>query len=450
MATSTRKEDKQDERAQDAADEQASNEQAEKQQDDADAAATANGQPDGEASDDDQPDAESDDSAEQAQDEKPQGEASGEDDSDEEPQDANDESPAGKPIDVPGEASLEVEFNTYPANSYAHDDLGFEEDDLIEIYRNMLLQRRFEERCRQMYQRQKISGFLHLYIGQEAVSTGSIQAIGLGEDTVITAYRDHGMALAMGMEPDACMAELFGKETGVSKGKGGSMHFFDAERRMFGGHGIVGAGVPLGAGIAFAHKYRGDDEICLCFFGDGAVNQGAFHEAANLAGLYDLPVVLICENNQYGMGTHIDRAMAESKVYRHAVSYDMPGSVANGMDVFSVNKAVRDHVEMAREGQPSLLELKTYRYQGHSISDPAKYRAEGELEGQQEQDAIARLHKYMLDEDLASEDALDEIDDEVKQETKDAIEFAEESDLPDEEAIYDDVYSEDDYPFLMR
>jgi len=413
------------------ADETASEETAsEEKQDAAEAPAATNGHPDGEAAE-----------AESASGEASAGE--------------QEEAPSLEEIqaasEVPSEpVTLELEFPTYPGDRFTHDELDLGDEQVVEMYRNMLLQRRFEERCRQQYQQQNISGFLHLYIGQEAVSTGAVAAIRHGEDSVITAYRDHGLALAMGLDPGECMAELFGKETGVSKGKGGSMHFFDAERRMFGGHGIVGAGVPLGAGIAFAHKYRGDDEICLCFFGDGAVNQGAFHEAANLAGLYDLPVVLICENNQYGMGTHIDRAMAESKVYRHAVSYDMPGGVANGMDVFSVNKAVRDHVEMAREGQPSLLELKTYRYQGHSISDPAKYRAEGELEGQQEQDAIARLHKYMLDEDLASEDTLDEIDDEVKQETKDAIEFAEESDLPDEEAIYDDVYSEDDYPFLMR
>ncbi|PSQ78537.1 MAG: pyruvate dehydrogenase (acetyl-transferring) E1 component subunit alpha [Bacteroidetes bacterium QH_8_67_23] len=351
--------------------------------------------------------------------------------------------------EVPGEpVTQELEFPTYPAESFTHDELGFEEDEVLAMYQNMLLQRRFEERCRQQYQQQNISGFLHLYIGQEAVSTGSVNAIRHGEDSVITAYRDHGLGLAMGLDPGACMAELFGKATGTTNGKGGSMHFFDREKRFFGGHGIVGAGVPLGAGIAFAHQYRGDEEVCLCFFGDGAVQQGAFHEAMNLAGLYDLPVVMICENNQYGMGTHIERAAANPDLYQHAHSYDLPGAVANGQDVFSVNKAVSDHVEMAREGQPSLLEVRTYRYQGHSISDPANYRAEGELEAQQANDAIIRLKKYILDEDLSDDDTLDEMDEEARQTVLDAIEFAEESDLPDESALYENVYAEEDYPFL--
>ena len=356
--------------------------------------------------------------------------------------------PPGGAFEVPESKKIEVEFGTFPGDSYKHDDLGIDDGRVVEMYRNMMLQRRFEERSRQMYQRQKISGFLHLYIGQEAVSTGSVEAIRFGEDTVITAYRDHGLGLAMGISPNACMAELFGKAEGCSSGKGGSMHFFGREQRMFGGHGIVGAGIPLGVGIAFAHKYRGEDNVCLCFFGDGAVNQGAFHEAANLASLYDLPIVLICENNQYGMGTHIDRAMAESDVFKHAVSYDMPGGVANGMDVFSVNKALQEHVEMARNYQPSLLEVRTYRYQGHSISDPAKYRGEGELEERKSHDPIVRLQRYIVDNELGTDEELDEIDDEVTQEVKDAVEFAENSDLPPEEAIYEDVYSQKDYPFL--
>ena len=358
------------------------------------------------------------------------------------------DSPPGGSFDVPESEKIEVEFGTFPGDSYKHDDLGIDGGRVVEMYRSMMLQRRFEERSRQMYQRQKISGFLHLYIGQEAVSTGSVEALRPGEDTVITAYRDHGLGLAMGISPNACMAELFGKAKGCSSGKGGSMHFFSREHRMFGGHGIVGAGIPLGVGIAFAHKYRGEDNVCLCFFGDGAVNQGAFHEAANLASLYDLPVVLICENNQYGMGTHIDRAMAESNVFKHAVSYDMPGGVANGMDIFSVNKALQEHVEMARNYQPSLLEVRTYRYQGHSISDPAKYRGEGELEEKKSHDPIVRLQRYIVDNELGTDEELDEIDNEVTQEVKDAVEFAENSDLPPEEAIYDDVYSQKDYPFL--
>ncbi len=361
------------------------------------------------------------------------------------------EAPSAEPIAVPDEVVRDAwSFETYPADTVAHDDLGLGEDDLLGMLRTMLLQRRFEERCRQMYQRQKISGFLHLYIGQEAVSTGVVRGIRLGEDSVITAYRDHGLALAMGMDPGVAMAELFGKKTGCSKGKGGSMHLFDAERRLFGGHAIVGAHVPLGAGIAFAHKYRGEDNVCLCLLGDGAMQQGATHEAMNLAGLYDLPVVFLCENNQYGMGTSVERAAAEPDLFKHAVAYDMPGALVNGMDAFGVTKAVRDHVEMARGGQPSLLEVRTYRYQGHSISDPAKYRAEGELEERRSQDPIVRMQRYLTENDFASDDEINALDDEMKQTVLEAIDFAEESDFPPKEALYDDIYVQDDYPFITN
>jgi len=316
------------------------------------------------------------------------------------------------------------------------------------MLRNMLLQRRFEERCRQMYQRQKISGFLHLYIGQEAVSTGSVYGIRLGEDSVITAYRDHGIGLAMGMDPGVCMAELFGKKDGCSRGKGGSMHFFDASKRMFGGHAIVGAHLPVGAGVAFAHKYRGEDNVCLCFFGDGAMAQGAYREALNLAGIYDLPIVFICENNQYAMGTAVDRVQAEPDLFKHGRSFDMPCSLASGMDVFSVNRAVKDHVALARDGQPSMLEIRTYRYQGHSISDPAKYRQEGELDARKSEDAIVRLEQYIVNQGVATDSEIETLDEEIKQEVLDAIEFAENSDFPDDDAIYDHVYAQEDYPFI--
>ena len=365
------------------------------------------------------------------------------------PEDVGTAEEEAPPIEVPDEAiRLEVDFETYPAGAFTHEDLDLSGDDVQAMYRSMLLQRRFEERCRQQYQKQNISGFLHLYIGQEAVSTGSVAAVRLGEDTIITAYRDHGMALAMNLDPKACMAELFGKETGVSRGKGGSMHFFSEEQRLFGGHAIVGAHLPLAAGIAFAQKYREEDTVCLCFFGDGAVQQGAFHEAFNLAGLYDLPVVFVCENNRYGMGTSIERAAAEPDLFKQAVGYKMPGALVNGMDVFSVNKAVRAHVDLAREGQPSFIEIRTYRYQGHSISDPASYRAEGELDRYKGQDPIIRLQKYMVENDFTEEDALAEIDEEIKQEVLDAIDFAEESDLPPEEALYEHVYAQEDYPFI--
>jgi pyruvate dehydrogenase E1 component alpha subunit len=352
-------------------------------------------------------------------------------------------------INIPdGPITETIEYRTYPADRFTHEELSLGDDDLMPMLRNMLLQRRFEERCRQMYQRQKISGFLHLYIGQEAVSTGSVYGIRLAEDSVITAYRDHGMGLAMGMDPNACMAELFGKKTGSSKGKGGSMHFFDAEKRMFGGHAIVGAHLPLGAGIAFAHKYRGEDNVCLCFFGDGGMAQGAYREALNLAGIYDLPIVFICENNQYAMGTAVDRVQAEPDLFKHGRSFGMPCSLASGMDVFSVNKAVKEHVDMARDGQPSMLEIRTYRYQGHSISDPAKYRKEGELDARRSEDAIVRLEQYIIGAGIATDSEIETLDDEIKQEVLDAIDFAENSDFPDDDAIYDDVYAQKDYPFI--
>ncbi|NBC01011.1 MAG: pyruvate dehydrogenase (acetyl-transferring) E1 component subunit alpha [Bacteroidetes bacterium] len=352
------------------------------------------------------------------------------------------------PLDLPDALEFEQTFKVYRGGTIKHDELGFDTDTLLRIYRNMLLQRRFEERSLQMYRKQNISGFLHLYIGQEAVSTGAMQSIDVGEDTVITAYRDHGMGLAMGMDPNACMAELFGKKDGCSKGKGGSMHFFSKEKRMFGGHGIVGQHIPVGTGIAFAHKYRGDGKVCLTFFGDGAVGQGAMHEAANLAGLYDLPIVFVIENNEYAMGTAVHRAFADPDLCKQAVPYGMPASIVDGMDVFSVTKAMRDHVAMARQNQPSFVEVRTYRYQGHSVSDPANYRTKGELDQKKGEDAIIRLKSYLVQHDLSTNEALDDIDDEVKQQVLDAIDFAENSPLPDLEAIYEDVYTQDDYPFL--
>jgi len=353
-------------------------------------------------------------------------------------------------INVPeGPIEETVSFDTYPADSFEHEDLGFDDDDVLELLRNMLLQRRFENRCRQMYQQQKISGFLHLYIGQEAVSTGSVNAVEIGEDSIITAYRDHGMGLAMGMTPEECMAELFGKETGCSKGKGGSMHFFDEEKKMMGGHAIVGAHIPLGVGIAFGHKYRGDGNVCLCFFGDGAMHQGAFREACNLAGIYELPIVFVCENNQYAMGTAVDRAFSKPDLFKHGYNFDFPSSLASGMDVFSVNKAMQDHVtKYARKGQPSLLEVRTYRYQGHSITDPAEYRAENELDERKSQDAINRLQDYIISRELATEEDIDAVDEAAKETVKDAISEADAADFPDSEAIYDHVYAQEDYPFV--
>ncbi len=339
-------------------------------------------------------------------------------------------------------------FETYPAGAYTHEELGLSREDLLAIYRNMLLQRRFEERAAQMYGKQKIGGFLHLYIGEEAVSTGSAWSIKIGHDSVITAYRDHGIALALGMTANECMAELFGKIDGCSRGKGGSMHFFKAEKKFFGGHGIVGGHVPLGVGIAFAHKYREDGGVCLTFFGDGAMGQGAVHEAMNLAALYKLPIVFIIENNQYAMGTAVWRAFANTEFYRYAASYNMPGALVDGMDVFSVIKAVRKYVALAREYQPSVLEIRTYRYRGHSMSDPAKYRTKEELEAKKKEDPIIRLKSYLLQHGLSTNEELDTIDAEVKKEVQASVEFSEKSPYPPLASIYEDVYVQPDYPFL--
>ena len=354
----------------------------------------------------------------------------------------------GQAVLVPERYTIEVTFDTYLADAYTHEDLDLSTEDVLDMYRNMLLQRRFEERSAQMYGKQKIGGFLHLYIGQEAISTGTARALNLGHDTVITAYRDHGIALALGMDTNACMAELFGKVDGCSKGKGGSMHFFSKEKRLFGGHGIVGAHIPVAVGIAFAHKYKEDGGVCVGFFGDGAMWQGSFHEASNLASLYKLPVVLVVENNQYAMGTSVERAAAEPDLYKQSVSYAMPSAVVDGMDVFSVCKAMRDHVAMARNFQPSFVEIRTYRYRGHSTSDPQKYRTKEELASKKDQDPILRLKSYLLTNDLADNDTLDAIDEEVKQEVNASVEFAENSPFPPLEAIYENVYSQEDFPFL--
>ncbi|WP_457651382.1 pyruvate dehydrogenase (acetyl-transferring) E1 component subunit alpha [Rhodocaloribacter sp.] len=351
-------------------------------------------------------------------------------------------------VDIPKSITVNRTFKTYRAGQFGHEDVGLSEERVLAMFRNMLLQRRFEERAAQMYGKQKIGGFLHLYIGQEAVSTGAVNAIRIGHDSVITAYRDHGHALALGMTADECMAELFGRIDGCSRGKGGSMHFFSAKHRFFGGHGIVGAHVPVGTGIAFAHKYQADDGVCLTFFGDGAVGQGAIHEASNLAALYELPVVFIVENNQYAMGTATTRAFAETMFIKHALSYHMEASLVNGMDVFAVCKAVQDHVAMARDFKPSLLEVRTYRYRGHSMSDPGKYRTKEELERKKHEDPILRLKMYILEHKMADLDALDAMDEEVKEEVRRSVEFAENSPFPPLESIYEDVYTQKDYPFL--
>jgi len=346
------------------------------------------------------------------------------------------------------ESDAAVEIVPFSDEELSHDSLGLSRDQIIGMYRSMMLQRRFEERAAQMYGKQKIAGFLHLYIGQEAVSTGSAEAIRIGEDSVITAYRDHGIGLALGMEPNACMAELFGRQDGCSRGKGGSMHYFSKDLRLFGGHGIVGSHIPIGTGIAFAHKYKEDGGVCLCFLGDGAVGQGAFHEAVNLASLYDLPIVYIIENNQYAMGTSVSRAFAETDFYKQADGYDMHGAVANGMDVFDVYRAMTEHVEMARNFQPSILEVRTYRYRGHSMSDPGNYRTKEELDSRKDDDPIIRLKAYIIERDLATNDELDVVDEEVKKVVLDSVSYSDENPFPELEEIYENVYAQEDYPFL--
>jgi len=311
----------------------------------------------------------------------------------------------------------------------------------IDLLRSMLLQRRFEERTAEAYALGRIGGFCHLYIGQEAVSTGTISVL-RPDDYVITTYRDHGQALAKGISPRAVMAELYGKADGCSRGKGGSMHLFDRNVNFLGGHGIVGAHVPLATGVGFAIKYRGGDQVCICFMGESVVNTGAFHEALNMAGLWKLPVVYIIENNRYGMGTALERASAVHDVYERGAAYNMPRSQCDGQDVFAMRKAVQEAVDRARkESTPTLLEARTYRFMGHSMSDAVSgtYRTKAELEEWQKRDPIVLLRMQMQEKGELTEDALKKLDDAIKAEVQEAIDFAEKSPEPPPEALYEDV-----------
>ncbi|MHA7877787.1 MAG: pyruvate dehydrogenase (acetyl-transferring) E1 component subunit alpha [Bacteroidota bacterium] len=314
-------------------------------------------------------------------------------------------------------------------------------------YERMLLIRRFEEKASQLYGQQKIKGFCHLYNGQEACIVGAVTALGK-EDKYITAYRDHAHPIALGTPPKYIMAELFAKATGISKGKGGSMHMFDKERHLFGGHGIVGGQIPLGVGIAFAEKYKKTNNLCITFMGDGAVRQGAFHEALNLAMLYQLPIIFVIENNGYAMGTSVQRSSNVTALYKLGCAYDMPSEAVDGMDVTAVHRAVVKAAKKARKGLPSLLELKTYRYKGHSISDPAKYRTKEEVEDYKQQGPIEKVRTAILEKTLASNEALEAIEQQVKQQVSDAVAFAEAAVLPQPAAAYEDVYAQKDYPFL--
>ena len=325
----------------------------------------------------------------------------------------------------------------------------FSKETYLYWYELMLLIRRFEEKAGQMYGMQKIRGFCHLYIGQEAVAAGCMTAT-KPDDIFITAYRDHGLAIAKGVAPKACMAELYAKATGCSKGKGGSMHFFGVAQKFFGGHGIVGAQIGTGAGLAFAEKYKGTDNAVLCFFGDGAARQGILHETFNLAMLWKLPVVFICENNNYAMGTSVERTSNVQDIYKLADSYEMPADQVDGMIPETVHEAVTRAVKRAREqGGPTLLEVKTYRYKGHSMSDPAKYRSKEEMEEYKLQDPVETTLKKLKDNFGISDEEIEKISDRVKNEVAEAVKFAEESPYPDDDEVLKDVYAEDDYPFIM-
>lgn len=311
----------------------------------------------------------------------------------------------------------------------------------IDLYRQMLLIRRFEEKAAEAYSSGKIGGFCHLYIGQEAVAVGAISAI-RADDYVLTSYREHGQAIAKGMSANAIMAELFGKVTGCSRGKGGSMHLFDNKLNFLGGHAIVAGQIPLATGVAFASKYKGTDQVTLCFFGEAAVNQGAFHESLNMAQLWKLPCIYICENNQYGMGTALNRAMSFHEIAEKACAYELASEFVDGMDVLAVRRATARAVERARKDYlPTLLEVRTYRFMGHSMSDPGNYRTRAEIEKYQERDPIKLFSTNLQEEKIIDEAGLKEIDKSVREEVDASIRFAEESPLPPPEDLYTDVYA---------
>lgn len=316
----------------------------------------------------------------------------------------------------------------------------YDRDFLLHLLDEMLLIRRFEEKSAQMYGLQKIGGFCHLYIGQEAVAVGSIAALDLKKDYVLTAYRDHGHALACGMTPNALMAELYGKSTGCSRGKGGSMHLFDVNHHMYGGNGIVGGHIPVATGVAFKLKYKAEDGVVLCYFGDGAIHQGAFHESLNLAKIWNLPIVYICENNQYGMGTDFRRVSSVHDLSTMGQSYGIPGQQVNGMDVLEVFEATGEAVKAAREQHlPSFLEIKTYRYKGHSMSDPGKYRTREELDEYRKQDPILILKDALVRENHLTEAIYEEMDERCKRISDESVEFADNSPAPAPEELHEDV-----------
>lgn len=312
----------------------------------------------------------------------------------------------------------------------------------------MLRIRRFEEKSAQLYGQQKIRGFLHLYIGQEAIAAGMDSAL-RPEDAIITAYRDHGLGIMRGISTKAGMAEMYGKETGCTNGKGGSMHFFNVPERFYGGHGIVGGHIPLGTGIAFAEQYKGTDNVCVTLMGDGAVRQGSFHEAINMGALWKVPCIYIIENNGYAMGTAVKRSGPVEELYKLGAAFDIPHEPVDAMHPKTVHEALEKAAAHCRAGKgPYLLEFRTYRYKGHSMSDPQKYRTKEELQEYKDKDPIATIGHEMLEKGWITEDDLKAMQAEVKEEINEAVEFAENSKYPDESALYEDIYVQEDYPFI--
>ena len=349
-------------------------------------------------------------------------------------------------------ASLEKESVKSKSNGKAlpNDAKGsFGKDTYMWWYENMQYMRKFEEKAGQLYGQQKIKGFCHLYIGQEACAAGAISALKRG-DKYLTSYRDHAIPLALGTDGKAIMAELFAKATGVSKGKGGSMHIFDKENNFLGGHGIVGGQIPLGAGIAFAEKYNKTGLLCVCYMGDGAVRQGAFHETLNMAMLWKLPVIFVIENNGYAMGTSVARTSNVRELYTLGEAYDIPAEPVDGMRCEDVHIAVAKAAERARKGEgPTLLEFRTYRYRGHSMSDPAKYRSKEELESYKAQDPIEQVKDVILTNKYATQAELDTIDEAIKVKVQECVDFAEVSPFPETSEAYKDVYMQTDYPYII-
>jgi pyruvate dehydrogenase E1 component alpha subunit len=346
-------------------------------------------------------------------------------------------SPAKKSASASGDAIANRERPATPVPYKAS------KDEYLKFYRDMLLIRRFEEKAGQLYGLGLIGGFCHLYIGQEAVAIGLQSALTPGKDSVITGYRDHGHMLAYGIDPNIIMAELTGRAAGISKGKGGSMHMFSTEHKFYGGHGIVGAQVSLGAGLAFGHKYSGDGGICLAYFGDGASNQGQVYEAFNMAELWKLPIIFVIENNQYAMGTSVNRASAEDQLYRRGESFRIPGIQVDGMDVLAVRGAAEVALDWVRSGKgPVLLEMKTYRYRGHSMSDPAKYRSRDEVQSVREKSDPIDGAKDDLIKLGVSEDELKAIEKEIRAIVNASAEFAEQAPEPELSEVYTDILVE--------